>query len=156
MTISAYALVYAMVAWINATGMITPAWPTNPLDVNVTDRHGMASDIMRCLQLEGAPPISYDDALSAAHGMHALYCADRVTIHDAADLNAPEDQAWLVHELVHWLQDYNGDTEAAPCPAAREEDAYAIHMYWQEIMGLEVYPDAFTARIRSQCPPNME
>jgi len=151
------ALVYGLVAWINGTGMIEPVWPPSQLELRSTETLGIARDIQRCYEMLGHEPPPLEHAVQAAEGMHGMYCADRVTIDaESVDLETPAGQAVLVHELVHWLQDYNGDADAAECVAAREYDAYMVHREWQKQMGLELYPDEFTIMTRSQCPAAME
>lgn len=152
LTIPNFALVFPLVAWINGTGMIEPVWPDALLEVNVTDTLGMADDVMRCYDRAGYH-IAAGEAYAHADAMTAMYCDDMITINGhKADLATPAGQTAFVHELVHWLQEYNGDAEAAECPQALERDAYLIHHEWQRQQGVEVYPDMFTVEIRSMCP----
>lgn len=152
MTVTIAALVYGLVAWINGTGMIEPAWPDRPLEVNRAGLAGMADDMERCFALKGVPVPSRADLYAIADRLDGFYCLDRITISGRIDLEGPEGQTVLVHELVHWLQDYNGGAEAAKCLAELERDAYAVHHQWQAQMGLPIYPDPFTVYMRSQCP----
>lgn len=157
MTVPTFALVFPLVAWINSTDIIEPAWPDAHLEVNVTNTLGIAKDIQRCYDLADlqAPPL--EEAYAHAETLDGMYCEDRVTIDGSdVDLSTPAGQTVLVHELVHWLQDHNGAWEEAECVPALERDAYYVHHEWQRQMGLEPYPDLFTVAMRSQCPESGE
>lgn len=151
MTVSVAALVYAMVLWINSTGLIEPVIPDRPVAVNVTDRAGIVQDINRCYAVKGLPQPDQEAVRKYAETLNGLYCEDRITITDEMDLNTIQGQTVLVHELVHWLQDYNGEAEAAPCVAHLEKNAYAVHQWWQAATGQPITPDPFTILVRSQC-----
>lgn len=157
MTVMAAALVYAMVAWINQSGMIEPAWPTEPLQLNVTSTEGIARDMQRCYALNGLAPPPVEALYEQAGGVDGIYCGNRISIDGAdVDLDTPAGQTVLLHELVHWVQDHNGDWLEAECIPALEYDAYMIHREWQTQMGLTPTPDEFTVVMRSQCGPPTE
>lgn len=152
-SVPAFALVYALIAWINGTGLIEPAVPPVPLELNVTNPAGIVHDMQRCMTLKGEPPLPDDVARQIAEGVYGIYCEDRISINGLeVDLTTPEGQTVLVHELVHWLQDYNGEADNAPCVPHLERNAYAVHHEWQAQMGLPQAPDPFTVHMRSQCP----
>lgn len=153
MTVSIAALVFSMVAWINGTGMLEPAWPDAELTINVASHEDMAHDINRCQVLEGHDPIPHEDLMAFVPDINGIYCHDRITIYEKLDMNRLEDQYVLVHELVHWLQDYNGEAEEADCIGELERTAYAVHGYWQDVQGLPRTHDPFTIMMRSQCGP---
>lgn len=157
MTVPTHALVYGLTAWINGTGLVAPVWPEISLEVNATHTLGIAKDIRRCYALVGMEPPTIEEAYAYAEGLNGMYCEDRVTIDsNDVDLSTPAGQTVLVHELVHWLQDHNGDAQAAECVPALERDAYRVHHEWQRQMGLPVYPDEFTVLMRSQCGDRVE
>lgn len=159
-----------LLVWINSTGMITPVDPVEhmyklPEVVRVDDR-GMAEQLNRCL-LYLEPELialtekrfgrvtlaSYKNAMEHAQSVNGVYCAGRISMKNDLDLDGEHRYA-LLHELVHWMQEYNGDrTEAirGGCLLHVERDAYAIHHRWQEENGQELFPDKFTAHMRSIC-----
>lgn len=151
-TVTVTALVYGLTAWINSTGMIEPTWPDTMLEVNVTTNLGLTQDLRRCITLDGyaAPPLNELRPLTA--DWTGLYCQERITIDgEQVDLGTPQGQSVLVHELVHWLQDHNGDWDDAPCFAHREKDAYLIDREWQRQMGWEPEPTLQEIAKLSQC-----
>ena len=157
MTVTVAALVYAMMAWINSTGMIEPAWPEEPIMVHIATHQGVAADIQRCYAMKGHAVHTAELAMEMADTFTGMYCENRVTLMASrVDLEHPAGQAALVHELVHWIQDHNGDAESAACLAQTEYDAYMIHREWQKQMGLTETPDDFTVFMRSQCREQME
>lgn len=64
----------------------------------------------------------------ATYDEYMIYVVDDMTF---------TEQPWvLVHELVHYLQDVNGTTQA--CVPANEPQAYKLHAEWQRQHGYEV------------------
>lgn len=157
--VSEGALVFAMMAWINSTGMIEPAWPEAELELNVTNPAGAVLDMQRCGILNGRDPMTDEEKAEmeyfVAENLLGLYCFDRITLNNEyVDLETPEGQTTLVHELVHWIQDHNGDMANAECPAQVEQAAYQIGWEWQAQMGLPLSPDPFSVTMRSMCWEN--
>ena len=60
----------------------------------------------------------------------------------------------LLHELVHFLQKFNGTYETIECKQALEEDAYSVQTLYIELMGIDEKnkPDPLFAIISSLCP----
>jgi hypothetical protein len=57
--------------------------------------------------------------------------------------------SWLVHELVHYLQDINGRMARSPCPSRIEAEAYTIEYEWLEAHGVPVLSPRETDFIRA-------
>ena len=157
-------LIWAMVAWINGQGVITPVVPEKPPQVALVDEDDMKLAVYRCVLLYDGPR-NIDDRLytyemieSQVQNQKAMYCHDRISVklteeNGYGDVTNLELQAQMVHELVHWLQDYNGDREKARCLAETEIDAYKIMNLWYEQNNMEEYMyDDFTIFAYSQCP----
>lgn len=59
------------------------------------------------------------------------------------ELDNPAHQAWLVHELVHYVQWEAGEHVNA-CRGVLEVEAYELQDAWREKQGLTASSDAFT------------
>lgn len=156
-------LMYALLAWISTTGQIdfnmyevqagtgevaTISEESLP-DIRVVDAMGMAEDVERCNGLSNYTTRTFEEYRMRAATFRAFYCANLITL--KGDINTPGELAVLVHELVHWVQDYNGDWDRVPCLQALEWDAYTISHKWQRLHGQPSHPGRFTAWVRSQC-----
>jgi hypothetical protein len=69
--------------------------------------------------------------------IHALYdeTTDEIILPKDFDLNNFERHHIIVHELVHYLQDINGDFEsqqAKDCIQSLEPEAYKLHGEWMD------------------------
>jgi hypothetical protein len=62
---------------------------------------------------------------------------------------SPEDQARLLHELIHDIQFLNADW---PCPEAAEPEAYRLTAAWMAEAGLVANFDWFGIYLMSRCP----
>ena len=60
----------------------------------------------------------------------------------------------LVHELVHFLQNFNGTYDEVECQQNLESDAYEVQSSYVDLMGIDPKqkPDPLFAAISSLCP----
>jgi hypothetical protein len=69
--------------------------------------------------------------------------AQTIFLRSDFDLDDPAHQAWLVHELVHYVQWEAGEHLEA-CRGVLEVEAYELQDAWRERQGLAASSDAFT------------
>lgn len=131
------ALALSLLAWIaTQTGLEAPATPSILL-VSAEEIHVRS----------GRP-----------FGAVALYSRDTATIYLPKDWNREQlyDQATLLHELVHHIQESN--RVPSKCNAQRERQAYDLTLTWLLENGITdpyafLNVDELTITILSACPP---
>ena len=102
-------------------------------NIVITERHNL------CAQY-GNTPYAECEALQLA----GLYNEqETIFLRADFDLEDPAHQAWLVHELVHWVQWEAGEHVGA-CRGVLEVEAYRLQDAWRERHGLAAASDAFT------------
>lgn len=104
--------------------------------------------ILSCSVGEAIPyedaTVVVEDDLRAAYGETHR----RIYLVEPVALDRPEDQARLLHELIHDVQFQNRDW---PCPQAAEGEAFRLTAAWMEEQGLEPDFDWFVVGRLSRC-----
>ena len=123
-------LIYLMMAWI-AERTDYPAPVTQP-NVVIIERANL------CAQYGIQTPTECGSLKLAG------FFNEEQTIYLRGDFDPdePAHQAWLLHELVHYLQWEAGAQD--DCRGALEVEAYELQDAWREQHGLAAASDAFT------------
>lgn len=88
--------------------------------------------------------------------IEAFYDTRTQTIHLTNDFDTSNirHQEYLVHEVVHYLQDISG--KEFQCPAKKEEEAYAIGTKWQKEHGGTEWKDRMFVLFNSMCDTDLQ
>ncbi len=122
MTTPIVALMFSLLAWIGAnTGYQIPTSEAALPSIHLRTAHDLR--VFSFGSEEKARENSSRD-IRALYDRHK----NRIYLYSEFDENNPEDRASVLHELVHFVQAFNG--KEYPCVAEQEPEAYDLTDKW--------------------------
>lgn len=130
------ALLIGLMQFINSTEVLPPVTPSEfqqnmPQIIEATEGNEVLA-VYRCYALLGNDlSVGAQELQEIADFNVAQYCFNRITfMEQGLDFTSPVIQGYLLHELVHWVQDYHYGIYSR-CSGINEAEAYAVEREWR-------------------------
>ena len=128
----------ALIAWMSANTSFDPPADT-PLPSVVIEEHRVLQHMVANKRLNAG----------------ALYEpeANRIWLSTETDLNTVQGKSTLLHELIHWAQEFAPSGRFYECEGIKEFEAHKIQEQYQKAHGIESTVPWMKVYVFYRCPP---